>query len=267
VPLLLPPNGQNVTKWQRAKRHSMRSARSQMVLSRSHYWTPGIAVTIAANGGNNVRKDADINTNTNTAVATTNSTPALPNANTFYALVKKAEKGDTKALAEVRQWCKQEPKLWDTLAIKAASSTRYSLLSLLTGDNAVAHDALDYEMQAMQRELLGTFPSPLEKLLVERICSCYLQVQYAESIYAQKAKGSISFTHGDYLQRQVDRANQRYAAAIRALALVRRLLTPVVQVNVAEKQINLAGPQTSVLSVASSAAASATIMDASGKDD
>jgi len=71
------------------------------------------------------------------------------------------------------------------------------LLSLLTGDNAVAHDALDYEMQAMQRELLGSFPSSLETLLVERICSCYLHVQYAES---------ISFTYGHYLQRQVNLA-------------------------------------------------------------
>jgi len=222
---------------------------------------PDITATIVATGGNNVRKDADTNTNTSTAIATTDSTPALPDENAFYALVKKAEKADAKALAEVRKWCKQEPKLWDTLAIKAASSTRFSLLNLLTGDNAVAHDALNHEMQVMQRELLGSFPSSLEKLLVERICSCYLQVQYAESVYAQKAKGGISLTYGDYLQRQVDRANQRYAAAIRALAQVRRLLTPVVQVNVAEKQINLAGPQTSVLPLGRSATVPTTIND------
>jgi len=219
-----------------------------------HYWTLGITATIAANGGNNVHNDTKTttDTNTNTAIATADSIPPLPDAKAFYALVKKAEKGDTKTLAVVREWCKQEPKLWDTLGITAALSTRHSLLTLLASDNAVAHDALEYEIQGMQRQLLGSFPSPLEKLLVERICSCYLQVQYAESIYAQRAKGSISLAHGDYLQRQVDRANQRYAAAIRALAQVRRLLTPVVQVNVGQRQVNLAGLGANVLNAGAS---------------
>lgn len=230
-----------------------------MPSSERHCSVRDITAIIVANGGNSVRKGAE--PITTTAIVPTDSAPALPDANTFYTLVKKAEKGDTKALAEVRKWCKQQPQLWDTLAIKAASSTRHSLLNLLTSNNAVAYDALNYEMQGMQKELLGSFPSPLEKLLVERICSCYLQVQYAESIFAQKTGGSLSLSYGEYLQRQVDRANQRYAAAIRALAQVRRLLTPVIQVNVAEKQINLAGSGATARLVGNGTTETATVTD------
>ncbi len=211
--------------------------------------------------------DANTDTNTSTAIATTDSVSSLPDAKAFYALVKKAEKGDTKALADVRKWCKQEPKLWDTLGVTAALSTRHSLLTLLTSDNAVAHDAIEHEMQVMQRQLLGSFPSPLEKLLVERICACYLQVQYAESLYAQKSKGSIALAHGDYLQRQVDRANGRYAAAIRTLAQVRRLLTPVIQVNMAERQVNLAGPGANVVSISDGTLTPATVIEEAGTGD
>jgi len=224
---------------------------------------PGITATIVANGGNDVGNDA----NTKTAVTTTDSAPALPDANALFALVKKAEKGDAKALAELRKWCKQEPKLWDTFGIGAAKNTRHSLLMMLTSDNAVAYDAIEHEMQVMQRQLLGSFPSPLEKLLVERICACYLQVQYAESLYAQKSKGSISFANGDYLQRQVDRANGRYAAAIRTLAQVRRLLTPVLQVNVGQRQVNLAGPGTNVVSVSDGTITPAMVIDEAATND
>jgi hypothetical protein len=46
---------------------------------------------------------------------------------------------------------------------------------------------------------------------------------------------------GEYWQQAQERAQRRYLAAIRTLAQVRRLLTPAVQVNIAEQQLNLAG--------------------------
>jgi hypothetical protein len=69
---------------------------------------------------------------------------------------------------------------------------------------------------------------------------CWLQVQYADTLVAQ-SQGKISLKQGDYQQRRQDRAARRYLAAIKALAQVRRLLGPVVQVNIAERQVNLVG--------------------------
>ena len=42
------------------------------------------------------------------------------------------------------------------------------------------------------------------------------------------------------MQRSINRAQRRYLAAIKSLVQVRRLLGPMVQVNIAEKQVNIA---------------------------
>jgi hypothetical protein len=39
----------------------------------------------------------------------------------------------------------------------------------------------------------------------------------------------------------MDHAHRRYLSALRALALVRKLALPVLQVNIARKQVNVAG--------------------------
>jgi len=188
---------------------------------------------------------------------TTEKALAMPDADTFIKLVRRAEKGDEKAVAEVRAACKRDPRLWNCIGLESADITRQSLIQLIVGENQIAQDLLHREMDAMRKDLLGAYFSPLERLLVERICMCYFQVQYAEISYAQKAKGSIPLSYGDYLQRQVDRAHGRYTAAIRVLAQVRRLLTPVVQVNVGQKQVNLAGPGANVLNAGASEGLSA----------
>jgi hypothetical protein len=51
---------------------------------------------------------------------------------------------------------------------------------------------------------------------------------------------TMSFQAGDYYQRRQDRGHHRYISAIRALAQVRQLLIPAVQVNVGGQQVNMA---------------------------
>jgi hypothetical protein len=53
--------------------------------------------------------------------------------------------------------------------------------------------------------------------------------------------GKLSLVQGEYHQRTRGRAHRRYLSAIRTLALVRNLPLPVLQVNVARKQVNVAG--------------------------
>jgi hypothetical protein len=46
---------------------------------------------------------------------------------------------------------------------------------------------------------------------------------------------------GEYYQRRMDRAHAHYLSAIKALAQVRKLALPALQVNIAKKQVNVAG--------------------------
>jgi hypothetical protein len=75
---------------------------------------------------------------------------------------------------------------------------------------------------------------------VERIISCWLQVQDADLRYAH-AK-DLSRKGGEYYQRRMNHSHKRYLSALKTLALIRKLAVPVLQVNIAKKQINVAGP-------------------------
>src|SRR5262249_46508046 len=66
--------------------------------------------------------------------------------------------------------------------------------------------------------------SPLERLLVERIVSCWLQTNYADASYAQ-LKGDSPALHTAALRRQ-NSAQQRYLQAVKALATGRKVLRP-----------------------------------------
>jgi hypothetical protein len=51
----------------------------------------------------------------------------------------------------------------------------------------------------------------------------------------------MSLELGSYYQRSISAAHKRYLSAIQTLATVRKLVLPVFQVNIARKQVNVAG--------------------------
>lgn len=55
-----------------------------------------------------------------------------------------------------------------------------SWLTTLCGQDLVSQEVIEREIQALRRQLLGANPSPLESLLVDRMCACWLAVQHAE---------------------------------------------------------------------------------------
>jgi hypothetical protein len=81
----------------------------------------------------------------------------------------------------------------------------------------------------------------LERLLVERIAACWLQVQDAEIKYMHNHK-QLTLQQVEFHQRRMDATHKRYLVAIKALALVRKLALPALQVNIARKQVNVSAP-------------------------
>jgi hypothetical protein len=77
--------------------------------------------------------------------------------------------------------------------------------------------------------------------LVERVVACWLQVQDAEIRYALNQK-EMTFRQAEFHQKRMDATHRRYLAAIKALALVRKLALPALQINLARKQVNVIAP-------------------------
>ena len=100
-------------------------------------------------------------------------------------------------------------------------------------------ELLRHQLESMRIEVAGENPSPLERLLAERVVATWLQVQLFEGLYAVGMKNE-TLSQGDYRQKRLDRAHRRHLSAVRTLAQMRKL-GPAVQINIAEKQINTAG--------------------------
>jgi hypothetical protein len=163
----------------------------------------------------------------------------LPKTNKeFLEVLKRAEKGDASTLPVLRILLQSSDEV-ERLGGNLARQAEQSLIAAAAGKNLSFKLALIRKLELMRAELEGSDPTPVERLLVERIVACWLQVQDADVRYAQ-AKG-LGMEWGTYYQRRMDRAHKRYLSAIKALAVVRKLAVPVLQVNIARKQINVAG--------------------------
>jgi len=156
-------------------------------------------------------------------------------------LFKQAQEGDKEALTFVSEWFDNCPSGCDTIGDWA--QTAEDSLVKLTATNPLIQEALHCKLNALRREIGGSEPTPLEDLLVHRIALCWLQIHYLETIYAVNVENNgLSGRWSESFQRSMDRAQRRYLSAIKTLVQVRRLLGPMVQVNIAEQQVNVANP-------------------------
>ena len=162
-----------------------------------------------------------------------------PGADELRKFLKRARSGDEATLPALRKML-EDPATVEMLGGDLARQAELSFIGAIGGENLSWKEALARKLELMRAELAGPDPTPLERLLVERVVACWLQVQDADIRYGQGQKDR-TIVQGDYQQRRMDHAHKRYLSAIKTLALVRKLALPVLQVNIARKQVNVAG--------------------------
>jgi hypothetical protein len=117
----------------------------------------------------------------------------------------------------------KHPEMWfeyGDLARRAKAAWLY----LIAGEDLLLRESVSQHLEAMEADLGLAEASPLERLLIERITTCWLQTHYAEAAFIQ-----VEGTNGtapDRLLKRRDQAQRRLLAAIKQLALVRKLLKP-----------------------------------------
>jgi len=153
------------------------------------------------------------------------------------SLIARANDGDAQAMKELRPMIHDDPGFFNIFG-DLAEGVRQQLVARMTGDGKamLTKDRLYVRLRKMKADLSGSAPTPLEVLLVERILTCYLEVNWYDFLYTSRRECTLQ--QGDYYQRRQDRAHKRYLSAVKALAQVRRLELPAVQVNIAGQQMN-----------------------------
>jgi hypothetical protein len=152
-------------------------------------------------------------------------------------IVEAAHGGDEKALSRVREILKEIPRLANIFADLANDAER-AVIKRVSGADPLKEEALPVKLKEMRGELCGPNPSALEQLMAQRIVACWLQLHYAEIVYAQNV-GKLSIPQSEYHQRRLDRLHRRYLSSVKSLAQIRKM-GPAVQINIAEQQINTA---------------------------
>lgn len=168
------------------------------------------------------------------------TTARTPEVKAWLAdVMARADKGDTAALADLKRAHDAVPTLCHHYSGLRENAEWTLLLAMLPKEQLGARELFVRQLDAMRRDLAGPDPTPLERLLVDRVVLCWLFATYADTRYAMKLKEGLTFREGDYYQRGAERAQRQYLRAVQTLATVRRLLAPVAQINIADKQINV----------------------------
>jgi hypothetical protein len=155
-------------------------------------------------------------------------------------LTEKAQDGDEEAALDMREILDGSPDLAWRLIKGPGKLAESAMLDQFTRDEDLASkEFLKHQLESMRVEVAGDSPSPLERLLAERVVATWLEVNLFSGLYAMSMKSGTK-SHDEHRHKRLDRAHRRHLSAVRALAQIRKL-GPAVQINIAEKQINTSG--------------------------
>jgi hypothetical protein len=154
-------------------------------------------------------------------------------------LLERAREGDESAVPRLRELLLR-PGAVEGLGGDLARQAELAFAHRAAGKDLRFREALLRKADLLRAELAGPSPTPVERLLAERVVACWLQVHDADFRYAQsRGEPSGRASEGCH-QRRMDGAHRRYLSALRTLALVRKLAVPLLQVNIAaNQQVNL----------------------------
>jgi hypothetical protein len=170
-----------------------------------------------------------------TAAIQPDSTTALQNID-YEDLLRRTQAGDESTLPLVRRIF-QRPGAVERLGGDLATDIRANLIGRLAGRDLLVREGLARKLDLMADDLAAR--TPIERLLVERVVTCWPHLHFLELSFERQTSTPIDLA--EYYQRTIDRAQKRYLAAIKTLATVRKLAVAALQVNIAQRQVNVAG--------------------------
>jgi hypothetical protein len=134
--------------------------------------------------------------------------------------MQRAKAGNESAASHLRAMLEDFPVLCrDTRDLM--EQTQDGWLKLLTGSDLSQRVMIEHQLQSLRKELGGFNVSVAERLLIDRILICWLQLAYADRLLLEAQNGSTRVPK-EQARRQAAAAKQ-YATAIKQLAQVKRL--------------------------------------------
>lgn len=137
--------------------------------------------------------------------------------------VKRAQQGDASALPVLRQFLDNHPEIWR----EAGDLARHAVLCATPKayeKDLVMRECVDRKLAEHRVELEGSRPTKVERMLVDRVLVCWLQVHFADMAAAEVQDRDQDGPKSVYAQKRLDSANRRYLLALRQLAATQSIL-------------------------------------------
>ncbi len=163
-----------------------------------------------------------------------------PNLTSLLDTITRADTGDAQAVEHLRECFHDVPKVVDVVSGLAHNAETAILANVSPG----AQELFRQQGSNLRRDLRGDGTgSVLETILIRRVCLDYMASLQADLAKSLAPGESRSLELARFYDQQADRAHRRFLSSVESLARVRKLITPI-QINIAKRQVNVAGTVT-----------------------
>ncbi len=157
------------------------------------------------------------------------------------ALIRMQTGKETKA--DIENWkrvLEVHPNVWRATG-DMATVTGAKLIEDAAGQNRILRMSMAYGCERIKKAL-GYDESPmLEQLLIDAVVLSWLRWSLTEYRHTENMKTGQTIIQGDYWDRHLNAAQRRYLRALTALARIRKMDLPPIQINIGDRQVNIAG--------------------------
>ncbi len=144
-----------------------------------------------------------------------------PNKLTLRELGERADAGDEQALARLRQFLRENPKIAVQLG-NVAGQAQETLLQRIKKADQLAGESVRVALDELRKELLPPGAGPLQRLAVDRIVLIHLEIYLSDALYPLVSE--LEPQQARVVAKAKDSAQRRYGLAMKTLAVVNRLV-------------------------------------------
>jgi hypothetical protein len=162
----------------------------------------------------------------------------------FHGLVARVKGGDRTCLPQLREVLKSKDyanwSRWFRNTFGSPAEWLKDSLGEMVGgkSNPAISEATEAMLHQLIKDLEGSDPTPIERLLAERAAFCWFTVNTYETSYNRSK--DLTIRQAEFQVRKIDSAHKRFLSAVATLARVRKLALPALQVNIGASQVNVA---------------------------
>lgn len=167
-----------------------------------------------------------------------------PNLTPLQATIILARRGNKEILPRLRKVLDNQPELWQHFG-NLTLQTQENWLQLIAGKDLYLSESLRRHLDSLRNDLAGPTSNPLERLLIDRILACQVQVLYFDAHEGQNPGGQNLKLDRYRLERQ-DQAHRQFLSAVKTLATVRQLAAKAIQVELIHRHA-VAAPTASLI--------------------